>query len=293
LPILNRKSQTRTIQPYFKTIQDNILPLLSNYGISMSTTPINSTMTQVSYSGNTYNNDRVIIDFLSNSSKIEDNDSLFCNVHYNSGANSAGIINLKELDDSILQIVHALNELGYKTPEENQEAIEKAEKEKANKKGDWKTRYKDKEDFLKKNIIPDEPNDSKNDGESYKQDQELSVKESKDKFDKYLKVMTKNNMADSRMFITILVPTGSVRKALSIDLIYVDSENCNIKTEGISPKIDKQTTWTKAKNYIFKVTESVNGTISIEASDVNGKSIDIKDTVVNNVEDDIDLGFEV
>lgn len=301
MPILNRSVNTRTINKFIKPIQQELLPKLEHFGLSFITSPTTSTMTKVSFSGEDYNKERVVIDFLSNSShlsSIEDENlssSVFCNVHYNSGMDSAGIIDLSNIDDSVTKIIHAFNDLGYKNPNEVSSNTTSS---------DVPTEPVQQE--KKKNITLDNTeDDSDNDDSDNDEDSAIAKeKEYQDaivefnfKFDAYLKQLRLNDEQNSRMICTMSYSKDYYNNGIvEIDLTYVSNKMCVVQSTGVKPKVEQATTWENAKKYILAISEKIHGVLSVLATDANNVEIELpesNDVDNNDDSNDVDTGINL
>lgn len=289
MPLLNRKKGSRTIQPFVKKIQDDLLPKLADYGVKVEPPPISNNLTNISYSGDA-NNQRVTITFYSNSSQLQDYDIkepiVFANVTYGSGGEAAGILNLNDIDDCVIKIIHTLNDLGYTEKEEKEQTINEPKTQTNNDNTKQPPSQKQELNYSKPSNKENEPDFNSNDEkENFDSDFELSIKEADVLFDGYLNKMISNNMIGANLFATILMNTG---KILQIDAVYINNNTCNVETSGINPKINKETTWDRAKNYMLNVANKVHGIIEISAVDSDGADINIEEP-----NDDLNIDIDI
>ena len=123
----------RNIEPYISTIQRSLLPSLSNeLGINFNPDPVSKDKVTVSYSGE-LNGKRIVLNF--NSSNIDlagysKEPVVMCDVYYGSGGNSAGIVDLDNIPDSVEQIYGSLYELGFRSERDIADEKARAEEEK-------------------------------------------------------------------------------------------------------------------------------------------------------------------
>lgn len=281
----------RKIQPYIKTIQQSLFPELSSrLNINMITTPYSSSATLATFKGRLENKE-ITLEFSSNHRDLDENSKtdLFLYLYYNYKGTKVGIINITDLEECVDLIFIALSDLGYKSQEDielEKEQKRKAEEEKARK--EKEELQKRKEDLLRQTQQDEEePEEELPDTES-----EDSIEESQVIFDKYLTELRKSNQPNSYINAGISYSTSeSSFKMINIMMFYVSSKLCLVQTEGIKPKIDQTTSWEKAKDYVFKVADKINGVVSVVAADEDGKDI-----ILNPEEDnseDLDTGINL
>ena len=287
------KNKVKPIQPYLKTIQNNLLPALSKYEIFVSSEPVDITQTMASYSGEA-NKDRLVIKFYSNSNQLsyyEANDNvLYCDVFLGAGGSSAGVLNLSDINACAEQIYATLYEMGFRTKADIKDEEKKAQEEKLaiekQKQADKRARQEARaQEELEKAQEPEEKIDAS-------QESLESIEEFNTKFDRYLNELVKIGEMNTRMECTIAMDTSREDSytLLSIDMTYISPTMCLVETTGIKPKVDKTVTWEQAKNYCTKVAEKVHGYISVTAYDTNNNDIELKDTDDSN---DLDLGIDI
>lgn len=286
------------IDKYLTTIQNKLFPELYNrFSISMITFPISKSATKVSYSGEAAGN-RVVLDFSSNRVELKEYEKnyVFVTAYYKSGGEDAGIIDLSDISGSAEQIYGTLYELGFRTEEDlnNEKADAEAKKaqdaEKA--KADAEKR---KADLRSKIQYQEEPTDNKEpDTDEEPQDIEASISQFSSDFDGYLKSMINLAEMGSKMFIIMYVyadkNNSNSFKTINVEITYISPTMCLVETSGISPKVDKTTTWDKAKSYIIAVARKIQSDISLSAATAEGKDIDITE---EEPQDNVNVGVDL
>ena len=267
------------IENYFNDINNLFSVIRSNYNINFSSNPISKGLTIATFGGSYKDyNYNIMLEISCNHKELESKDQLFVYTYFGSRGNSAGIININDLQEAAELIYAALRELGFKTDEDrerekeekeikNRERLEKEKKDRAEAK-------KKIDDYLSKNDEKEEPveDNSINDEET-----DETIKVADEEFDLYKEKL--DELGEKDNCITASISYGedfSKMSVISVDVFYVDSNTCRVKTEGISPKIDKETTWDKAKNMMLKVTKKLNGVISLYAITPDGHTIKLK-----------------
>ena len=267
------------IENYFNDINNLFSVIRSNYDINFSSNPVSKGLTIATFGGSYKDyNYNIMLEISCNHKELESKDQLFVYTYFGSRGNSAGIININDLQEAAELIYAALRELGFKTDEDrerekeekeikNRERLEKEKKDRAEAK-------KKIDDYLSKNDEKEEPveDNSINDEET-----DETIKVADEEFDLYKEKL--DELGEKDNCITASISYGedfSKMSVISVDVFYVDSNTCRVKTEGISPKIDKETTWDKAKNMMLKVTKKLNGVISLYAITPDGHTIKLK-----------------
>lgn len=285
----------RQISKYIKNIQTKLFPALkNNYNLDMNENPTNISTTLATFNGQ-LNDNRVILEFSSNHKDLADYPDepvLFLYLYFNYKGTKAGIINLNNINEAVEIIYAALYELGYRTQEDINKEKEKKKKEQEKKLQDEKERLKKRKEELLKQTQEDEID---YDNEEPEEDEsKSSILEMNNDFDKYLSILQENNQPNSQINATIsYLSENNNYKIINVNLFYITKNQCLIQTEGVKPKIDQQTSWDKAKNYIIKVTEKINGVIAISALDENGDDIILKPEENENNSDDLDTGINI
>lgn len=281
----------QSVSKYMKIIINDLLPALekSIEKLSINTNPIRYINTIAEFSG-TLNDRRIILEFSSNDSRLDDasDSSVFCSIYYKESKEDAGIIDLVDIQSCVEMIVGALYDLGYKSSED-------LAKEKADQEAKEKEEYEKKmaEEKKRKEQLYNEPSNDSSEEEQISPEEESiqSINDFSIMFDKYLKALINLAQIGSSMIVIIAVGDDKTKiKLLNITLTYISSNTCLIETEGINPKVNKTVTWDKAKNYCINVAKKVNGVISIDVMDEEGKAVDIYDDEENQ---DIDVNVEV
>lgn len=286
----------REIKPYLKVIQRNLLPALkSELGLVMNNEPSNLRNTTATYSGN-INNTRVLLEFSSNHKDLADANKydLFVKTYYGSSGNEAGIIDLTNIPEAVEQIYSALYELGYRSEQDiaDEKARQDEEKRKAeeDKKAKEEKRKQDREleDIKNQQMqVDEEPIEEINPAEESAE----SISDFKVEFDKYLNVLKDEAMINGQIMSSISFSASQNQfKLINVDMYFISATMCLVQTSGINPKVDKAVSWDKAKNYIIKVAEKLQGTISTSAVDANGKEITISEEDTSN---DIDVDVNI
>ena len=290
------------IDKFTKLIVNNLFPALQeSLGIKMYASPVTSSSTIVTYTGD-LGNDRVKLEFSSNHVELasyQKENAVFLTIYYRARGTKAGILNLDNIDECVELIYAALYELGYRSEEDlEKERQEKEEKEKLE-----LEKKRAEEDRLKQakraEQIADEEKErlakeqrDKEPSLTPEEETEQSIKEAESDFDKYLFKLKQINTQNSQIIASISFETNNNNyRVVSVDMFYITADLCLVQTTGINPKIDKTARWDKAKEYIMKVTRAVNGVISLGAVDENNEDIDISDLEddSNNVNVDFDI----
>lgn len=285
----------RQINKYLEDLQTKLFPALQDsYNLIINESPTKVSNTLATFVGQ-IDGDRVILEFSSNHRDLSDYNNepvLFLYLYYKSKGTKAGIINLNNIDEALDIIYASLYSLGYRSQEDIEEERRKIEKDKEKKIQDEKERLKKrKEELLSQ---PEEEKDDDIDNEE--DESESSLVEMNSDFDRYLSILKENNQPNSQINATISYPSDDNNfKVVNVYIFYITKNQCLVQTEGIKPKIDQQSTWEKAKNYLINVTKKINGVIVLSAFDENGKEIILKsdDTIESNNDSDLDLGIEI
>ena len=286
----------KAIKYYIKTINNELLPALEDrLGLDLAMQPNYTRTTKVSYAGS-LDGVRTILEFSSNHIELKDYDDnyLFCNVYYGSGGDSAGIINLDNIDECVDQIYAALYELGYRSPEDIEEEKRKEEEKKQAEEAKKQAEEEKKKQNLANRQEEPEENTEEEPEEIEDNESEESIKEYSTDFDKYLDVMSKENLVNGRMEISIAINDTSSNsekyKMLNIDAYYISGMMCLVQTSGINPKVDKAVTWDKVKNYALKIAEKFDGVISVVGYDPDDNELTIsKDDTSNDTDVDVTI----
>lgn len=285
----------RQINKYLEDLQTKLFPALQDsYNLIINESPTKVSNTLATFVGQ-IDGDRVILEFSSNHRDLSDYNNepvLFLYLYYKSKGTKAGIINLNNIDEALDIIYASLYSLGYRSQEDIEEERRKIEKDKEKKIQDEKERLKKrKEELLSQ---PEEEKDDDIDNEE--DESESSLVEMNSDFDRYLSILKENNQPNSQINATISYPSDDNNfKVVNVYIFYITKNQCLVQTEGIKPKIDQQSTWEKAKNYLINVTKKINGAIVLSALDENGKEIILKsdDNLESNNDSDLDLGIEI
>lgn len=287
----------RKIKPFLNQISTFISNLDYALGLNVRTTPTKADDTIAIYEGS-HGSDTIKLKFNSNHLDVVDegkNPIVFCDTYLGFKGTEAGPINLSNNSESIDILYSALYEVGFRTEQDKKDEEElrkqkerKAQEEKERKAQEEKDRLaRRREEILAQ--TEDEP-------EEDEAEEEIDNEEEKVNFDKYLEVLRKSNQPNSIIIagITYSDKTSNF-KMISIDMYYVTKDTCLVQTQGINPPIDKQVTWDKAKAYVFKVADKVNGSVSIVANNENGEeiTIDKSNTSTQSNSSDLDLGIDI
>lgn len=288
---------TKQISRYIKDIQSKLFPSLKNaLNINMSNNPISQSSTLAKFSGSLEDN-RVVMEFSSNHVDLQGTEkepTLFLYLYYGTRGTKAGVINLNDINEAIDLISVALGLLGYKSQQavekEKQEREQKEKAEREKEQARLQQRRKEIEDEIANQENSEEDN---SEDLEYQKEVEQSINEVNTDFDRYKLELNKIN--EGIISVNITVPSNTTSKVINIDCNYVDENNCYIQTNGISPKIEKQVSWDKAKNYIVKVIEKLNATSSIFATDKNGNVLELEseETDTEGNANDINLDFDI
>ena len=287
----------RTINKFIKPLQNSLFPALRNQlGMELGNTPIDNRATIATFAG-TLSDNRVLLEFSSNHVELQqdlDRPVLFVKTFYGSGGNEAGVIDLNNIDEAVDQIYAALYELGYRSEQDlADEEAERQENERKAAEEKELQKQKEKEDKEKRRaeLYAEEPNEEQADEEVEQEDYQESINESLELFDRYLNVLKDENAINSQIMISISISKGDNDfSILGINMFYISSAMCLVQTNKINPKIDKATSWEKAKDYCKKVAEKVEGTMSIEAVYENGADVNLPSEEPNN---DTDVGIDI
>lgn len=286
----------RQISKYIKDIQTKLFPALkNNYNLDMNENPTNISTTLATFNGQ-IDGDRIIFEFSSNHKDLADYPNepvLFLYLYLNYKGTKAGIINLNNINEAVEIIYAALYELGYRTQEDINKEKERKRQEKEKKIQDEKERMQRRKEELLNQPEDDEENEVNNE----ENETQSSLLEMNNNFDRYLSILQQSNQINSQINATISYLSESNNyKIVNVYIYYITRTQCLVQTEGIKPKIDQQTTWDKAKNYLNKVTEKINGVIVLSAMDENGNDIELKpdeEDFESNNSNDIDSGINL
>ena len=297
--IRNVGTAKRNINNYIPSLLKNVFPQLQQFGINMYDRPFMQDKVTVSYNGETYDNERLRLYFNCIHSELEaDNESeIFVDAEYNSNYFPIGKININQGQEAAEIVYSALYEEGYRTEQDKQKDIEQAEKEKAEQERKEKEaleKKKKERQAWKQSQMPKE----KEPDEEEIVDDSQEIKESQEEFSKlydiYLGRLQELNQPNGNISISIMITDTSGKnlqgKFLGVDLFYIGGNQCLMQTNQITPKIDQVTTWDKAKNYCLKVAEKFNGSMSVYATDSNGKEIELTQDELNSVSGEEDSG---
>lgn len=304
--VRNVGNAKRNIKDYIPGILKIVFPQLQQFGINMYTNPFMQDKVTVSYNGETYDNNHLRLYFNCIHSELDtSNESeLFVDCEFDSNYFPIGKININQGQEAAEIIYAALYEEGYRTEQDKQKDKEQIEKDKAEQerkeKESLEKKKKDRQAWKQSQMIqqkePDETEQITN---------QEDIKESQEEFSKlfdiYLNRLKEVNQPNGSIVISIMIEDKSDNnykgKFLGVDLYYISGNQCLMQTNQITPKIDQATTWDKAKNYCLKVAEKFNGSMSIYATDYNGKEIELTQDELNTVsgeeEGSLDTGINL
>ena len=285
----------RKLDKYINDIENKLFPALKeSINLIMYNDPVYASPTVNTYAGDLYE-DRVKMEVSSNHVELADytdKNAIFATIYYKSRGSKIGVLNLDDINECVGLIYATLYELGFRTPEDlEKEKKEKEEKEKVEyerkkaeaekKRQERKARQQAEQDKEKEEIINDI---------SIEEESKKSIEEELPKFDIYLNKLKEINSKDSFIINNISVQQDvKSYKVINITAKYIDKDNCFVETNGINPKIEKEVSWKKTKDYIKKVTEKVTGVLSVDAIGPDGKEINIEELKNNDINLDINL----
>lgn len=285
------KGKSKSIEKYQKQIENSLLPLLKeNYDIDINNRPIRATKTTLTYKGLTYNEDSVMLELLSNYEELDEPNTLFVTVYYNSRGVDAGIINMNNVYEASEIIGATLYDMGYRTKQEVEseklykETKEKAEKEKQQAE-EKEALAKRKEELMRDVEMERQAKENEPEDTSDVEESSDSIEEFNTLFDKYLPTLKIGDYFD----ITIAIDYENQVKFLGIKVTYVTATVCYVVTNGITPALDKQVDLEKVKPYINKIAEKFNGVITLEAYDESGAELPLPETDDDRVKLDFDI----
>lgn len=273
----------KLIKNYVKTIQQQLLPALTNkYGIDFVDNPVSIKSTEAKFSGS-YDGNRIILIFYSNHVEVSnDKNLLFVNSYYGFKGNEAGVIDVYNIEEAADIIYSSLYELGLRSEEDKEEEREQ------------ETKQQEIPQQRQKQIRQEEPQQEEPQREEPQQeeDSDYSEEEVKGEYDNYLNQLKSMNEINGTISASIAYQKSDNNLGfVHIDLFYISATMCLIQTTGIKPKVDKTVSWEVAKNYIFKVANSINGTVSLFAADENGKEIIL--STDDEESEDLDLNIDI
>ena len=292
----------RKLDKFIPEIVNKLFPALrESIGLNLYDDPVYSSTTINTYAGD-LDDIRVKLEISSNHVELEDyvdQNAVFATIYYGTRGAKVGVLNLDDINECVGLIYSTLYELGFRTQDDiDKEKKEKEEKERQEqekkkaeaerKRQERKARQQAEEEKekLRREQQPEE------DELSPEEETEESLKEAMSDFNLYLDKLKKINSQKSVMIANISFNNSENNyKVINIDMNYIDENNCLVETNGINPQVKKEVSWTKAKNYISKVTEAVKGVISIDAMGPEGKEIDISDSQEDT--DGVNLDFNL
>lgn len=302
MPILEKNFGTvrADISKFYKTITNKLFVELKNkYSIVMNTIPVTNRRTILTFTGEGLGNSQITLEFSSNHKDLAEYPSnspvVFVQVYYNAGGEDGGILDLSNISDSAEQIYSTLYSLGYRTLEDAQKEKEEKERIEKEKVEEQKRKNKEKADKLKAEIEADK-NKPSEEPEPEEVDTEAndSIEIFNFRYDKILNEMIKANEPNSKMVISIAPKsTNQSYHLISVDITYISKNLCLVETSGVKPEVDKTVSWSVAKKYCNAVVNAVDGAISIEAIDAEGKDIIVPDSDKPSDDDDLDLGINI
>lgn len=296
--IRNVGTAKRDIKNYIPGLLKNVFPQLQQFGINMYDRPFMQDKVTVSYNGNTYNEEhlRLYFNCIHSELDISNESEVFVDCEYNSNYFPIGKIDINQGQEAAEIIYAALYEEGYRTEQDKAKDEEKANQEKAEQERKEKEalekKKKERQAWKQSQMVQQEEPSEEN------ENNQEDIKESQEEFSKlydiYLERLKEVNQPNGSITISIMIADTSGNslqgKFLGVDLFYIGGGQCLMQTNQITPKIDQVTTWDKAKNYCLKVAEKFNGTMSIYATDHNGKEIELSQDELNLVSDEEDSG---
>ncbi len=287
----------RKLDKFINDIVNKLFPALreSSMNLIMYNDPVYSSATVNTYAGD-LGDDRIKMEISSNHVELKDyinDNAIFATIYWKGRGSKIGVLNLDDINECVGLIYATLYELGYRTPEDlEKEKKEKEEKLKAEE--DKKKAELEKKREERKAKQQAEINNQEEPDEEISPEEESanSIKEASNDFDLYLDKLQDINNKESMMMANISFNTENTTfKVINIDMTYISDKDCFVETNGIKPKIKEQVEWSRAKNYIIKVAEKVQGILSIGASGPNGEEINIED--LKNDSDNIDLDINI
>jgi len=119
------------INKYLKQIVSQVFPVLENkYEIKMAPDPISQRPNSATFTGKDFKGNKVMIDFNSNHSDLEDGYQVFSNVFYGLRGAKAGSYDITKPEETADALALTLKEIGYKTRDELTAEEQNAEKAK-------------------------------------------------------------------------------------------------------------------------------------------------------------------
>ena len=292
----------RKLDKFLNTITNKLFPALrESIGLNLYDDPVYSSTTINTYAGE-LGDTRVKLEVSSNHVELEDyadQNAVFVTIYYGTRGAKVGVLNLDDINECVGLIYSTLYELGFRTPEDiDKEKKEKEEKERqeqekkraeAERKREERKARQQAEEEKEKLKQEQQP---KEDEISPEEESEQSLKEAMSDFNLYLDKLKDINSQKSVIIANISFSSSENSfKVINIDMNYIDKDNCLVETNGINPQVKKEVSWTKAKNYISKVTKAVNGVIAIDALGPEGEEINISDSQEDT--DGVNLDFNL
>lgn len=291
----------RKLDKFVNTITQKLFPALKEtLNINIYNDPVYSSETVNTYAGETIPDDtRIKLEISSNHVELVDyidQNVVFATIYYKARGSKVGVLNLDDINECVGLIYSTLYELGFRTQDdlekEKREKEEKAKAEEEKKKAEAQRKREErkaKQDAEEKERLQKEQEPIEQ--ISPEEESEQSIKESLHNFDLYLNKLRDINSPKSIIIANISFGDNNNFRLINIDMHYINNKICLVETNGINPKVNKEVTWRKAKNYISKVARALTGILSIEAIGGNGKEIDINELQDNT--NGIDLNFSL
>lgn len=288
----NRKNKDKDISRKRNYIERTLIPELNKLDkdINLNPNAISNTLTTATYEGD-FKGSPIALEFNTNNIGQDGGEDLFVNVYYQDKGTEAGAINSTESPDYALDLISSvLYNLGLRTDQDlaDEEAErQKEERERAEKK---KAEYKAQQQA----DAEKEKETEKADAEETEQERVEENQKQSNLFDEYLSVLTQTNEMNGSIQTSIYVEkedgTSLQYSVLGVDCFYVSAKMCLIQTNKINPKLDKTTTWEKAKDYIFNVADKLKGTVSVAGYDADNKELELPD---NADSDSVNVDLDV
>lgn len=230
------------IREYIPIIKNKILPTMeSNYGINFKSEPVLLRNTAVTYAGLDSTETRVMMEFNSEyqikGKSLLNSNELFATVFYGFAGAKAGVIDLSNINETTEILYSTLYELGFRTSSDIDEEKAKAQqdKEKAEKEKEEKIKQAREKEKARHEAM------FRNDNEKEEPEEEPQEEESEDYYtesvDNILKDFINKNEVNSSLHCTYLIPDSIKQNVFSVDVYYVSTAKCYIKSEYL--ELDK------------------------------------------------------
>ena len=288
-----------TIARYMKTIEQNYIPALNQkLNLSINNYP---RITRETYA--VYNDDinNASIEISSNHRDLSNANDLFVAVSYDGMKEDAGIVNLNDINDAVEITSIAFQELGLKTPEQQQQEIEQKEKDRLaaeeKQKQDRENLAKRKEELRREaerddNEEVDDVEDDEPENDTYDEDKA----QYKSEISRSLKFLADTPEGTSLELDWLYIPEASTREKIPVahilmNMTHVSGNNFLIETKRVNPKVQTITSIEKAIEYADKISDKIRTTPQMNLKDEKGRPLQLPEDMSS--EDDEEDNFSI